>query len=337
MARHEFFAAKVRFSDKRYAHFDVASKVAAIEIEGLDTGLRFDDLKSIFESQKEFSPRSAVARRLNETLDYLNRAFPAKSPALRNRSLVQSIATLAAQIVGSGKSDGSETKFYAFVEQFLKEYSQQVELGLEATDADYLQFQRTVNANVRGAAKIRHGIMLRKLLRADPAFAKLLDPATVTQSGLSADIQRLGNSIAELIEKVNTKFSASAGTDLIKPTNKTAGALRRIAVPIQNYDGYKGLISDLYFLFREGVGDRLKDSMPPSFIDINLLRTDLQHDVDHGKGREVAAKRRKISAAFGKYIDGTTPITLDPEHFAVFHARVLGALELDLKALLAGR
>jgi len=37
--------------------------------------------------------------------------------------------------------------------------SRQVELGHEATDSDYLTFQRTVNANVKSGAKTRQQIL----------------------------------------------------------------------------------------------------------------------------------------------------------------------------------
>src|SRR5204862_3961648 len=40
LAQHAFFKTKVPLADKRYAYFDVASKVAAVEIDGLDTSLR---------------------------------------------------------------------------------------------------------------------------------------------------------------------------------------------------------------------------------------------------------------------------------------------------------
>lgn len=334
MVEHSFFKTKIRFSDKRYAYFDVASKVAAIEIEGLETGLRFDDIKEIFVGQARFSEKSAAAKRIIETLDFLDRAFPAKSPELRNRSLVQSFATLASQIVRSSKSSGFETKFYNFVKIFLAEYSKQVELGLNATDQDYVQFQRTINANVRGAAKIRHGILLRKLLRIDPAFVDLLDQSVVLESGMSADIKRLSDSIGDLIEKVNAKFSAKHGDDLIKATNKTNAAIRRFAKPVRDYVGYKDFISDLYFVFREGVGTRLSGNVPASFTDINLLRTDVQHDIDHGKQSDVSSKRKKISGAFGKYATGSTPVTLAPERFPVFQASLLAAIERDLRQLL---
>lgn len=43
----------------------------------------------------------------------------------------------------------------------MAELSRQVELGQEATDADYISFQRTVNANVRSGARTRQEQALR--------------------------------------------------------------------------------------------------------------------------------------------------------------------------------
>jgi hypothetical protein len=108
LARHEFFQSKVSVSEKRYAHFDIVAKVAAIEIEGIDAGLRFDDLKKTFESQASFSARSQVATRLLAGFDYLNRVFPNRSPILRQRTIVQSFATLALRVVAAGKGQGYE-------------------------------------------------------------------------------------------------------------------------------------------------------------------------------------------------------------------------------------
>ena len=50
--------------------------MTALEIEGIESGLRYDDLKSVFESQASFSPRSNVAQRLRAALDYLDRVVP---------------------------------------------------------------------------------------------------------------------------------------------------------------------------------------------------------------------------------------------------------------------
>ncbi len=59
--KHKFFKNTVKLSNKRYAHLDVIAKAAAIEVEGFSTGLRYEDLKSVFEAQKEFSSKSQVA------------------------------------------------------------------------------------------------------------------------------------------------------------------------------------------------------------------------------------------------------------------------------------
>jgi len=101
------------------------------------------------------------------------------------------------------------------------------------------------------------------------------------------------------------------------------------------YADYQNLITDLYFVFWEGVGDRLKGKMSTSFVDINSLRTDLQHDLDHGKAKKSASKRRKVSAAFSKYASAPTPTTTSPEHFPVFQVGLLTQIEKDLRTILA--
>jgi uncharacterized protein with ParB-like and HNH nuclease domain len=108
LSNHDFFKNKVKISDKRYAHFDIVTKVATIEIEGIDTGLRFDDIKSTFESQSKFSQRSNVAQRFNETFDCLDSIFTRRSNILRNRTVIQSFATLIAYLIASSKEKGKD-------------------------------------------------------------------------------------------------------------------------------------------------------------------------------------------------------------------------------------
>jgi hypothetical protein len=333
LARHNFFASKVNFANKRYAHFDVAAKVATIEVEGFETGLRFDDIKEVFSSQSTFSPKSAVGQRLRRTFAYLDTAFPNKASELRNRSFVQSVASLAAAIVRSGNSAGTEHQFRLFIGAFNKELSRQVELGLEATDEDYILFQKSINANVRGAAKTRHQILLRKLLQFDPKFLDVFGDSVIASSGLLQETKRLGDSIGVLIEKVNIQHAASNGVDLIKATNKTVAALRTFGSPVKNFTAYGEFINALYFIFWEGIGEQLKGKIPSSFVDINTLRTDLQHDLDHGKSKKVASKRKKISATFRKYASSSTPQTSGPDNFSLLQVGLMNQIEGDLRAL----
>ncbi len=70
------------------------------------------------------------------------------------------------------------------------------------------------------------------MLRFNPAFAELFDATVVAESGVTADIRRLGASLADFSSKANATYAAKHGEDLFKPTNKTVPALTRLGVPI---------------------------------------------------------------------------------------------------------
>jgi hypothetical protein len=214
--------------------------------------------------------------------------------------------------------------------------NRQIEMGQSATDSEYITFQRSVNANIKGGARTRHSILLRKLLTSSPKLADLFDPSIVAESGVTGRISALGDSISNLIEQINKKNELAKGEDLFKPTNKTTQAQLRMRKPINTFEAYKTLIDDLYFQFRESVGQRLADAWPTSFIDVNDLRTDLRHDVDHGDEAKVRSKRQKIGRAFIKYAGQGTPETLDPTKLPLVQANLLVAIEGDLRVLLSG-
>ena len=328
------FVGKVSASDTRYGHFDILAKVAAIEIDGIEVGLRYDDLRAVFESQSEFSANSNVAKRIKAALDFVDAGFDEKAGrVLHNRTIVQSLLTLVCRLIQSGKAIGHEHRVRIFFLIFLEELNKQVELGQRATDPDYLEFQRTVNANIKGGARIRQRILLRKLLANDPSIADLLDPAAIVEMGIKGAIASDGTEIVALIGRLNEQYSAQHGEDLFKATNRTAQAQANLGKVIKDFDDYKSFIDDLYFLFHESVGSRLEGHIPDSFQDVNTLRTDLQHDVDHGGKQKVKKKKKKIGEAFKKYAGAPSPAGLAPERFSLVQTNLLGALKRDLQQL----
>lgn len=330
-----FFSQTVAIPNTRYAHFDIVTKVAAIETEGLGAGLRFDDVKAVFVSQANFSPTSAIAKRIRRALEILQTAFDGQGEALRSRTIVQSLVTLTCKIVSTGRFEGTESALRDFFLRFMKELKHQVELGPNANDSDYLTFQQSINANVRVGPRVRQEILLRKLFTLSPGLAEVFDPSVVAEAGITGRIASVGEAVATLVGQVNSKYAGATGHDLFKPTNKTTAALQKLRKPITTLQGYKDLLDDLYFLFWEGPGNRLEGKWPQSFLDVNELRTDQNHDVDHGKASKVRAKRRKLAAAFVKYAGSGTPDTIDPHRFSLVQANLLGSIEGDLRALLA--
>lgn len=330
LSKRPFFSNKINIRDYRHAHFDIIAKVAAIEIEGLKVGHRYDDLKRVFESQVGFSPNSQVAKRLNDALAFLDRAFPEKTPFLRSRTILQSIVTLACRLVSTEKTDGLENTFYSFVKEFMKELSHQVELGQKATDEDYINFQKSVAANIRSGTERRHEILLRKLLAFDAKFTHALGSEAIVESGIGKQIKSLSDSVILLVAKTNEAYSSKYGTDLFRHTNKTSLGLNRTGKSTQSFDEYQRLIDDLYYIFHEGHEGRLDSDKPISFTHIKDLRTDLRHDL----GKDSIKKRIRVSATFKNYAGGGTPSTVDPERFALVQLNILKSIEKDLKILL---
>jgi hypothetical protein len=75
----------------------------------------------------------------------------------------------------------------------------------------------------------------------DPAFVDLFDPTIIAESGLSAQIEQLGESITSQVTDINSAYSSETGRDLFKPTNKTSIALSRIGKSISDFSEYKTL------------------------------------------------------------------------------------------------
>lgn len=182
-AKHPFLRQTILVPNTRYAHFDILAKAVTLEIEGLDAGLRFDDIKKVFQAQASFSTSSGIAKRIKAALDLLQVAFKGKASSLRTRTIVQSLITLTCKIVATGRSNGQGARLRKFFENFMAELAEQIEKGQAATDSDYVKFQRSVNANVRSGARTRQEILLRKLFRIAPDLASIFDPSVIAETG----------------------------------------------------------------------------------------------------------------------------------------------------------
>ncbi len=329
--KHQFFKV-IPASNRRYGHFDILCKVAAVELEGVDVGLRFDDLKTVLEGHQSFSSKSNVGQRIKRSLDMLNGLTSEQKELFRNRTIVQGALTLTCSLVESGAAVSGKT-LGDFFAKFLSELDRQIELGRKATDRDYQEFQRTVSANVKSGAKIRQTILMRKLVSMYPEVAGGLDQLVLTEVSSAARLKELANEISTTVTSLNSQHSARSGSDLFKATNRTVKALMSIGVPVKDFDGYKIFVDDLYFLFHEGPGDRLASQPLGSFDDVNALRTDLRHDVDHGRDGKVRAKRKKIGSAFQRYSGATAPEALDPSRFMLVQDNLLSALLNDLRII----
>jgi hypothetical protein len=294
LSTHSFFTEKVSFQDKRYAYFDVVAKVATLEVEGMEAGLRFEDVKDVFEAQKNFSDKSLVATRFKGALDFLASAIPQKSTAFRSRAMTQSFITMVIRLHAKGALKEKEDQIAAFGDAFVTGLANEVEKGQSATDSDFIAFQKSINANVKAGPVIRDQVLLRKLFEFDPSILEAAESEAVG-ANFKDEIALIAKDIRIVIGKINAVYAGEHGSDLFKATNKTAQAQGDIGEQVCSFEGYKTLIENLYFLLWEGPGSKLDGKQPQSFKDVNVLRTEEQHDVDHGKSGSVKKRSRCIA------------------------------------------
>ena len=333
-ALHKFFKERVAFNDRRYAHFDVMAKVATLEVEGTGTGLRYQDVKIVFERNSGFSEQSQVAKRIKSSLDILATSVPSGTKIFRNRSITQSFITMICHLQKSMDLKGKEKIIGAFAKQFVEALAGEVEKGQDATDTDLIAFQKSVNANVKTGPIVRQQVLLRKLFQFAPDIIDGVDATAVAAANFEGEIAAVAKLVRSDILAINEAHSGTKGEDLFKATNKTASAQASIGEPATSFESYKSLIENMYFLFWEGSGSKLADR-PESFKDVNALRTELQHDTDHGDKKSVAKKKMKNASVFQKYAGATSPALAAPSRFAVLQLNLLKVIRGDLQALLA--
>lgn len=333
MANHKFFTEKVAFENKRFAHFDVVAKVATLEVEGVGAGLRYSDVKEVFEAQKSFSDKSQVAVRIKGALDFLASAIPDKSPAFRSRSMTQSFITMICHLYGKDALNGKEAQIAKFAETFISGLAGEIEMGQSATDSDFISFQKSINANVKSGPITRDRVLLRKLFQFDPTFLESAEADAAAAADFTGEISDVAKRIRSSISAINDVYSAKHGSDLFKATNKTVEAQTVMGETAKSYSDYKKLVESLYFLFWEGPGSRLSE-MPDSFKDVNTLRTEEEHDVDHGKTSGVKSKKIKHGEIFRKYSGVLSPAIAAPAQFPLLQLALLRAINNDMQTLL---
>ena len=257
-ANHRFFSTTTMIANKRYAYFDIVAKVAVLEIEGIDASLRYKDVHDVFVSNRSFSSNSAAAKRIRSALGFLVKCFPESYKAFRHRTIVQSVITLICHLRDVGLQPEHADAIRDFIGYFLRESSAQVELGQQATDQDFMEFHRTVNANVKSGARVRQTILLRKFFQQHPDFFTVWSSSAKLTDGLGAGISSVADSIRKLVAQCNDLYAAKNGRDLFKQTNRTTQALVSLACPIGSIEEYKSLVDNLYFIFWEGPGNRIE-------------------------------------------------------------------------------
>ena len=337
LSQHSFFKEKVAAQDTRYAHFDTCGKVAFLLLKGIQRRMRFAELENMFKENTSFSPSSALGRRLKSLFDSMNRIFPTKTSALRNRASIVSFCYLVSQVQETGQLRKMEKRLGDFFEKFQSDLRKEVEKGQKATDTDLIEYQLAVSyaTSERESIEKRNEILIKKLILFDPSFAYYFLKEGPSEKSTEKQVFTLANGIGDLIYKCNEIFRAKAGEDVFKATNETTKGLRLIGDPVKDQESYGQFIDALYKIIYEGsgAGSRLGSTLPDIVSDITTLRTDLRHDVDHGKQSKIRTKEKRLADTVTKYSGKSSTQLLGKEDFLALQLGILDGLKSYLETL----
>jgi len=337
LSQHLFFRSKVVAKDTRYAHFDTCAKVAFLELKGMQPRMRFAELEKMFKENVSFSPGSAAGKKLKLIFDSMNRIFSSKSEALRNRASIVSFCNLVSQVQTSGQLRKIEKRLGEFFEKFSRDLTAEVEKGQKATDKDLIEYQQAVNYGTADKESIerRRDILVKKLILFEPSLAPCFLKEGSAERSLEKQIRELVISCSELVYRHNEQYRSKHGEDLFKATNETTKGWKLLESTIRDEHPYGQFVDALYKIIYEGSGSgvRLGATLPSTVKDIIVLRTDLRHDIDHGKRSKIKAKERQLAETIKKYAGKPSIALLGKEDFLALQLSVLDGLKNCLNTL----
>jgi hypothetical protein len=87
LAQHPFFT-KVGFANARFAFDHVAAQMVLLEMQGGPTNVKNADLNRMYERNREFDSKSAIAKSVRRILDVMGDVFPEKTPELERYNVI---------------------------------------------------------------------------------------------------------------------------------------------------------------------------------------------------------------------------------------------------------
>jgi hypothetical protein len=170
VAGRPFFTERLKFTNARHHHFDLAAKFLAIESQRLDGDWAVPDLRSRTldefvrgNRRMEAARREALARSLDANLSTMDQVFEAADPLLATLVNPPLFYLFVGQVAREFEDDRLAERLRAFLRRFHHDRVAELEKPEEEQDADLHEFSRLLQGgtNERGNLERRLEILLR--------------------------------------------------------------------------------------------------------------------------------------------------------------------------------
>lgn len=177
MAGKQFFTDRVRFTNSRYSHYEVAAKFLIVEYAQHKSGAFFSDLKKRFldrmvEDNRNMlaKDKEGLAKRVDGNLGYLDRVFTHKDPLLSKQAYPPLYYLFVKAITRDYAHDALYGKLHAFLEWFQTTRVAELSKPEEQQEVALIEFGRLMQqgTNDLGSLERRVQILTRYFLRENP-------------------------------------------------------------------------------------------------------------------------------------------------------------------------
>ncbi|MBI2851144.1 MAG: DUF262 domain-containing protein [Chloroflexi bacterium] len=170
---------KVPFKNTRFAFDQVCAQMTCLELAGGPTDTKAKDLRKMYENCAKFDKNGSVSKKIKRTLNFLDTAFPDKTPELRKQNVV-SLFLLVSELLEKYAISGKETLFRDWFVKFESDRRQEQDKPEDEREPDWIHYQEVILQAVdsKPSIEFRHSMLLTSFLLSCPDLLPL-DPQRI--------------------------------------------------------------------------------------------------------------------------------------------------------------
>lgn len=173
LAMHPFFQ-NVAFKNTRYAFDQVCAQMTLLELAGAPTDTKARPLEKMYKDHIKFDKNGRIPRKIKRVLNFLDTAFPEKTPELRKQNVV-SLYLLVSELMEKYAMSGMEATFREWFINFEQERREEQNKPEDERDPDWVRYQeKTLQAvDSKDSIELRHKMLMTSFLLYRPELEPL--------------------------------------------------------------------------------------------------------------------------------------------------------------------
>ena len=153
VAAHPFFP-NCKFSNSRFTYDHIAAQIICLEIAGGPASVRDSDLNRMYSENTGFDPGGKLAKKVTRVLNYLQRAFPEKTPELERYSVI-TLYCAASTLIESYVHAETEELLNSWFIQFEMDRRANERMDEDQRDLALVEYRRMTSQSTDSEESIR--------------------------------------------------------------------------------------------------------------------------------------------------------------------------------------